>query len=395
MVSLADIQISRTYETESDPGDDLSYLSMESVFTAPEIGRDERRMQVRAYNHWLAQTVGGELPAIEELRPEELDDLGPSGVLVDLTLGVSRPAIIFLGEALAAECGDEREIFGLGDVPRRSLLSRLTEHCLEVVANRAPVGFDAEFMDRRGQTILYRSMLLPYSSDGAAVDFVFGVISWKEGATAATPVLPAPAAESAATPTLTELLAAARDLAKVAVRLEDRSHKALYAAVSGLHDFALVARRDRTGIEALLRDARLNWQERAPLVALARLAFGPAWPKARLSEIALVLAHAQRLGTGFNALEAALLTAPGGLKGMVAAERAMRRGNVVRDRVLRPAVACRTRALKPAALDTITADVEEFSLLVARRNSDGTLSLLGNPGDVRLLETAAKRLLAA
>lgn len=149
----------------------------------------EQRLQNRAYRHWLSQIDGDEIPAVEDLRPGELDEFGPVGVLVDLTLGAAHPAIVFLGERLAAECGVSPSIFLLGEVPKSSLLSNLTEHCLEVVARRAPLGYDADLAMPGELPILYRSILLPYSSDGATVDFVFGVISWKRRG----PAGPAPA----------------------------------------------------------------------------------------------------------------------------------------------------------------------------------------------------------
>ncbi|MCE3543829.1 hypothetical protein LXJ56_26995, partial [Escherichia coli] len=45
---------------------------------------------------------------------------------------------------------------------------------------RAPIGFEAEFVGTRGRTTLYRGILMPFSSDGEAIDFIYGVINWKE-----------------------------------------------------------------------------------------------------------------------------------------------------------------------------------------------------------------------
>jgi hypothetical protein len=65
-------------------------------------------------------------------------------------------------------------------VPNRSVLSRLTDHYLEVIANRAPIGFEAEFVNRRGNNTMYRGILMPLSTDGETIDNVYGVINWKE-----------------------------------------------------------------------------------------------------------------------------------------------------------------------------------------------------------------------
>src|SRR3546814_1325779 len=65
-------------------------------------------------------------------------------------------------------------------IPGRSLLSRLTDHYLQIIANRAPIGFEAEYESDRGVTIMYRGILLPFSSDDDTIDFIMGVINWKE-----------------------------------------------------------------------------------------------------------------------------------------------------------------------------------------------------------------------
>ena len=159
-----------------DPAeDDIGYEAPPSP-----VGQDERRMQVRAYNHWASLLENRSIPSIEDLEPESLPDFGPFSVLLDFTAGMENPSIQFLGDQLAQECHGSGKIAHLSDVPARSLLSRITDHYLQIIANQAPIGFEAEFVNQRGLTILYRGILLPYSSDGDTIDFIYGVINWKE-----------------------------------------------------------------------------------------------------------------------------------------------------------------------------------------------------------------------
>ena len=144
------------------------------------VGQDERRMQVRAYNHWASLLNNRNFPSIEDLDPEDLPDFGPYSVLLDFTGGIENPAIQFLGDKLGFECGTDGDIASLTDVPARSLLSRITDHYMQILANQAPIGFEAEFVNQREQTILYRGILLPFSSDDDTIDFIYGVINWKE-----------------------------------------------------------------------------------------------------------------------------------------------------------------------------------------------------------------------
>jgi hypothetical protein len=150
------------------------------------VGQDERRMQVRAYNHWASLLDNRNFPSIEDLDPEALPDFGPYSVLLDFTGGIDNPSIQFLGDQLAAECGTTDQIQALADVPSRSLLSRITDHYMQILANQAPIGFEAEFLNQREKSILYRGILLPFSSDDDTIDFIYGVINWKELADQAT-----------------------------------------------------------------------------------------------------------------------------------------------------------------------------------------------------------------
>ena len=151
-----------------------------AIEAPPSIGNQERRMHVRAYNYWVSLLGNRALPSIEDLNPEELEDFGANSVLLDFSMGMENPAIIYLGSALREECGITEMVERVDEVPNRSLLTRLTDHYLQIIANAAPVGFEAEFTNQRGAEIMYRGILMPFSSDDETIDFIYGVISWKE-----------------------------------------------------------------------------------------------------------------------------------------------------------------------------------------------------------------------
>ena len=156
-----------------------------------DLGGDERRMHVRAYNHWVSLLKGHPYPTIADLDPGSIADFGPHSVLMDFRtptgadpqrgeMPITDPGIAFLGTALREECGLVGRIDSIADVPSRSLLSRLTDHYLQIIANRAPVGFEPEFVNSRGRTTLYRGILMPFASNDEGIDFLYGVINWKE-----------------------------------------------------------------------------------------------------------------------------------------------------------------------------------------------------------------------
>ena len=146
---------------------------------AAVIGGDERRMHVRAYNHWCALLDGRDFPSIQDLQATDIEDFSSHSVLLNFDGALNNPATPFVGAAIRAEIGVER-IERISDVPGRSLLSRLTDHHFQIVATRAPVGFEADFVNQRGHEISYRGILMPFSSNGHEIDYVYGVINWKD-----------------------------------------------------------------------------------------------------------------------------------------------------------------------------------------------------------------------
>jgi hypothetical protein len=380
------------------------------------IGPDERRMHVRAYNHWVSLLRDRPYPAIEDLEPESIADFGPHSVLLDFSGGIEDPSIQFIGRALREECAMDQSITRVADVPSRSLLSRLTDHYLQIIANRAPIGFEAEFTGTRGHATMYRGILMPFSSNAHTIDYIYGVINWKElvaaddqrgldaelaaalraprhdplpGGVWADGPCAAGGDDGDAPVTLDDRLAAARDSAAAARAARTRSHAALYRALGRAHDVAIAAAADPGRLAALLAEAGIRPQARAPMTAIAKLVFGSDHDKTRLTEAATVLAWAQRTGIGEGALAHALERAAGGVKGIVAEERAARQpGSEHRA----PALPLAERAvLAELAIDS-GLDEGAPVVLLGRATASGIV-VVGTVGDdARLAERVLRRL---
>lgn len=429
-----------------------SYASFEeqedaAIEPPPVISGDERRMQVRAYNFWTSHLGAGNYPNIEELEPESVEDFRDFSVLLDFTSGVENPSIQYLGEALRNECGLTDDITYLDQVPPRSLLSRITDHYLQIIANRAPIGFEAEFVNERGVNIMYRGILLPYSSDDDTIDFIYGVINWKEGAPseiaaplaaeveaalAAVPVrkdhvpvwadgpaateadigaafdadqeedelvLDASFADAAATPvmieeaepdegsSLADWLQVARDSADVARDADARSRDTLYRAIGRAYDFSLAAERYPADYAEMLADNGITVQDRAPMTPVVKLIFGAGYDKTRLTEFAAALDYAHRNAVPAGQLADLLSKHDGGLKGVVQAERRARKvekGEHVKPVALDPRP--RLRAARARDLSEFAQGTEEFVVLVARRDADGNVAIVGSVEDAGLTD---------
>ena len=430
-------------DTEAAEDVEDSDIDDSGIEAPPSFGNDERRMQVRAYNFWTSQLAEGNYPNVEELDPEGVEDFRDYSVLLDFTSGIENPSIQFLGEALRIECGVQADIGYLDEVPPRSLLSRITDHYMQIIANRAPIGFEAEFVNDRDINIMYRGILLPYSSDDDTIDFIYGVINWKEAAPAelasalqievedALADIPqhrghvpvwadGPAVDALDTVTddsadelelgayvedeaepseesnLADWLDVARNSANVAAEADVRTRDALYRAIGRAYDFSLAAARFRQDYAELLTDAGLKAQERAPMTPVVKLIFGAEYDKTRLTEFAAALDYAHRNMVGQGKLSELISNHDGGLKGIVQAERRARK--VEKGGHVAPVAAAdprpRLRNARAKDLAEFAWGAEEFVVLVARRDADGGVVLVGTIEDAGLTDKVlAKTLL--
>jgi hypothetical protein len=161
--------------------DDESVEEVSIEAPPPVIGGAERRLHVRAYEQWrrVALLRGRTFPSVDDWECPELAEFEARSVLIDYRGGVDDPRVVRIGQTLAEESGADGSIASVRDVPRGSLLSRLTDHYLEIIGTRAPIGFEAEFVNHQGLPTLYRGILMPLSANGETIDHVLGVINWK------------------------------------------------------------------------------------------------------------------------------------------------------------------------------------------------------------------------
>ena len=413
-------------------GDDL-------VDTQIEVGTDERRMHVRAYNYWVSLLNGRGYPSISDLDPSTIVDFGPHSVLLDFTKGIDNPAIAYLGRALREECSLDVGTTHIAQVPGRSLLSRLTDHYLQIIANRSPIGFEAEFVSTRGHNTLYRGILMPFSSDEDTIDFIYGVINWKElvdaetqarlhaeieaARTAHTRAATAPVwadgpshgfdaliadaeteaqtddpvdlepafeAPSPHEDTLADQLMLAQQTAAAWDAANSRSRVTLYRALARAHDFAIAADADPHGYETFLKQASITVQLRAPMTPVVKLVFGADYDKTRLTEYAAVLAYARREDVPAGALQAFLEAHDGGIKAMVKAER-LARAPVAKPRNTPFALLAKRPTLASVTLQTSSIE-GDYVLLLARSGAPGTLDIVATiTDDTALTERAMRR----
>jgi hypothetical protein len=124
------------------------------------------------------------------------------------------------------------------------------------------------------------------------------------------------------------------------------------------------------------------------MTPVVKLVFGADYDKARLTEFAAALSWARRERVAFDGFRGYLEGFDGGLKGVVQAERKARRPEPRPDQGEAAREALR---LAPALAHIEIEAADEFVLILARREAQGRVALLGTLADAALTERAIKK----
>ena len=167
----------------------------------------ERKLVIRAYDEWAAGAAIGRFPDWQDVLQFGGGALKDHALALRIDDNFRQSPILHIGGELTREMGGKALPIIIKEVPSLSLLSRITEHALEPIANLAPVGFEAEFEDESGRQLAYHAIVLPCMGDSGKVDTVVGFIGFKLVSAQADAPQP-PAAE---TPTDTSKLQKLKD----------------------------------------------------------------------------------------------------------------------------------------------------------------------------------------
>ena len=145
----------------------------------------ERARHAGVLDYWLSIRGGKEFPALHDLDPLQISDAGPSSILLELIGGGQDAAIRHLGDALKADVAVDRII----DAANPSILACIAKKLPIVAISRDFLAFEDSFDSGGGWTRLWVT-LLPLSSCGSWVDYVYALVSVESGGgKAAKPVV--------------------------------------------------------------------------------------------------------------------------------------------------------------------------------------------------------------
>jgi hypothetical protein len=171
----------------------------------------ERRKHETVLDYWLSIRGSRELPPLHDLDPLEISDAGPSSILLELIGSGEDAEVRHLGEALREHVTVDRA----AEAPRPSLLASIAKKLSTIAVSRDFLAFHDEFSTAEGVTRCSVT-LLPLSSAGAWVDYVYGFVSLETVPAKGEAPVEVPAAEPEAAATEADVEVASDEPAEVA-----------------------------------------------------------------------------------------------------------------------------------------------------------------------------------
>lgn len=353
---------------------------------------DDRRLVARLLNYWADLCGDRQYPDLQDINVSEVREFQSNFFVLAIDVPVHDSRFRYTGDALSADAGRDLKNCPIGAAPAGSLVSCLTSEFGTLLARRAPLGIEGEYVSESGAAKLYRGILLPFSSDGEKIDHVVGAISGTQRMTKLVSVSDSdiefqssanthvidmhqrlekelPSAVNGGT--LQEILLQSRDLARQVDEAQNGVRAHLYETLAKAYELFLATQEDPDGYQNLLSENGIAYQKRAPLTPIIKLVFGVDYDKTRISEYAAALAYAERNGQQPEDLGAFLKAQEGGIKGCAEAERDERRA-------LKPTTSKRLEKAKTlmreqpviAQIPDPSDGSEEFVLVLARRQPD-------------------------
>lgn len=129
----------------------------------------ERRLVLRLLTHWRDLCGRRTFPTFDDIDPATIPDMWPHCIVLDRIAAGEEPVLRFVGEAIGRHAPDSLVDSPISAVPSGTLIAHALSYVHQVIEAQIPISRGGQFVNRAGNTVLYRSIVLPMSDDGKAI----------------------------------------------------------------------------------------------------------------------------------------------------------------------------------------------------------------------------------
>jgi hypothetical protein len=144
----------------------------------------ERRMVLRLLEVWRAAKGEASFPAPAQLGEAAMPELYPYCILLDVSRNPADPVVVAAGRTISSFAGSSLHGLPVSRFEPGTLPFQAVAYLGEVLRKGVPVSRGGSYVDERGVTILYRSIVAPLAEDGETITALLAAANCREVASA-------------------------------------------------------------------------------------------------------------------------------------------------------------------------------------------------------------------
>lgn len=145
----------------------------------PQGGR-ERRMVLRLLEFWRTAKGEASFPSAAKLDEATMPELYPYCIMLDVRPNPSDPIVVAAGRTISSFADAALTGLVVSRFERNTLPAQAVTYLSEVLRKAVPISRGGSFADKRGVTILYRSIVLPLAEDGETITGLIAAANCRE-----------------------------------------------------------------------------------------------------------------------------------------------------------------------------------------------------------------------
>ena len=145
----------------------------------PQGGR-ERRMVLRLLEFWRAAKGDASFPPAAKLDEGAMPELYPFCFLLDVRGNPADPTVVAAGRTISSYSDAPLKGLAVSRFEPDTLPYQAVTYLSEVLRKGVPISRGGSFTDKRGVTILFRSIILPVADDGETINGLIAAANCRE-----------------------------------------------------------------------------------------------------------------------------------------------------------------------------------------------------------------------
>ncbi|OHC76558.1 MAG: hypothetical protein A3G18_13415 [Rhodospirillales bacterium RIFCSPLOWO2_12_FULL_58_28] len=130
----------------------------------------ERRLVYRMMIRWREARGAVEIPSLEEMSLQNMERIWPDVFILSKLDDEGGPVFERVGESFSGDGGAALVGRPVLDAPEDTLIGQALADLGKVLEMKVPFTHDGKFVNKAGQTVLFRSIIMPISETPGVID---------------------------------------------------------------------------------------------------------------------------------------------------------------------------------------------------------------------------------